>query len=208
MPASSSAEYSGLPPGPGRVSPQARIPPVDVPATRSTSSAVRRRVRRSISASTSAGISPRMPPPSMQSTFTGGESSFPAYRLGAMTPRQITRAALAAAALAAVALAPAVAPGESGGAAPKKITGAGVGKVKLGKTFRELRDAGLLGRIRPGCPLGGPNTRSARLKAPLRGVVNLTQGSPRRVRDIMVRGGARARGVGVGSTIAQIRARF
>jgi hypothetical protein len=125
-----------------------------------------------------------------------------------MTPRQITRAALAAAALAAVALAPAVAPGESGGAAPKKITGAGVGKVKLGKTFRELRDAGLLGRIRPGCPLGGPNTRSARLKAPLRGVVNLTQGSPRRVRDIMVRGGARARGVGVGSTIAQIRARF
>ena len=43
--------------------------PVEVPAMRSTISAIRRPVRRSISASTSAGIRPRMPPPSMQSTF-------------------------------------------------------------------------------------------------------------------------------------------
>jgi len=126
-----------------------------------------------------------------------------------MTPRQLRLAALAAAAVIAAALAPAVAPGESDRAAPERISGAGVGKVKLGKTFRELRDAGLLGRMRPGCPLGGPNTRSARLKAPLRGTVNLsTNRRPRRVRDITVRGGARARGVGVGSTIAQIRAKF
>lgn len=116
---------------------------------------------------------------------------------------------LATAALAAVALVPAAAPGDSGHVAPQKITAAGVGKVKLGKTFRELRDAGLLGRIRPGCPLGGPNTRSARLKAPLKGFVNLsTNRRPRRVRDITVRGGARARGVGVGATIAQIKAAF
>jgi hypothetical protein len=119
----------------------------------------------------------------------------------------MTRAALAAAALGAVALAPAIAPGSA--AAPKKITGAGVGAVKLGKTFRELRDAGLLGPMRPGCPLGGPNTRSARLKAPLRGSVNLTTNQrPRRVRSIAVLGGARARGLGVGATIAQIRNKF
>ena len=123
-----------------------------------------------------------------------------------MTPRNLTRAALAAAALGAVALAPAV---EAGSAAPKRITGAGVGQVKLGKTFRELRDAGLLGPLRPGCPLGGPNTRSARLKAPLKGSVNLTTNQrPRRVRDITVTGGARARGVGIGATIPQIRAKF
>jgi hypothetical protein len=123
-----------------------------------------------------------------------------------MTPRHMTSAALAAAALGAVALAPAIAPGS---AAPKKITAAGVGQVKLGMTFRELRDAGLLGPMRPGCPLGGPNTRSARLKAPLKGSVDLTTNQrPRRVRTISVRGGARARGVGIGATIAQIRDKF
>jgi hypothetical protein len=126
-----------------------------------------------------------------------------------MTPRNLTRPLLAAGAICAVALAPTAAPGAGGGAAaPKKITAAGVGKVKLGKTFRELRDAGLLGPKRPGCELGGPNTRSARLKAPLKGTVNLTRSSPRRIRDITVRGGARARGVGIGATIAQIKAAF
>jgi hypothetical protein len=124
-----------------------------------------------------------------------------------MTPRNLTRAALAAAALGAVALAPAIAPGSA--AAPKKITAAGVGQVKLGKTFRELRDDGLLGPKRPGCPLGGPDTRSARLKAPLKGSVDLsTNRRPRRVRSIAVTGGARARGVGIGATIAQIRDKF
>ena len=39
---------------------------------RSNMSAIRRPVRRSISASTSAGISPRMPPPSIASTFIRG----------------------------------------------------------------------------------------------------------------------------------------
>src|SRR3954454_3337431 len=69
MSASSSALWAGRPSSPRRASAQARIPPVEVPAIRSNISAVRRPVRRSISASTSAGISPRMPPPSIESTF-------------------------------------------------------------------------------------------------------------------------------------------
>ena len=47
------------------------IPPVEVPAMTSTIVVIARPVRRSISASTSAGISPRMPPPSTASAFTG-----------------------------------------------------------------------------------------------------------------------------------------
>src|SRR5215218_1399111 len=46
------------------------MPPVDVPATRSNSCAMREPVRRSISARTVAGMIPRMPPPSIERTFT------------------------------------------------------------------------------------------------------------------------------------------
>src|SRR3954452_15760015 len=45
------------------------IPPVEVPAIRSNSSAVCLPVRSSRSASTIAGITPRMPPPSTDRTF-------------------------------------------------------------------------------------------------------------------------------------------
>jgi hypothetical protein len=89
-----------------------------------------------------------------------------------------------------------------------KITAAGAGKVKLGKTYTELHDKGLIGKIRPGCNLGGPNTRGAKLKAPLKGQVNFTLKDPRKVTDITINGGAKARGVGIGGTIAQIKAKF
>lgn len=93
-------------------------------------------------------------------------------------------------------------------AAPQKITAKGVGAVKIGKTFAELRDDGLIGPLRKGCELGGPNTRTAKLKAPLKGSVNFTLTAPRKVTDITIRGGAKARGVGIGSTIPQIKAAF
>jgi hypothetical protein len=86
-----------------------------------------------------------------------------------------------------------------------RITPAGVGAVKLGRTYTSLRRAGFLSKLVPGCELGGPQTRAATLRAPLRGSVELTLRSPRRVATIIVRGGATARGVGIGATSAAIR---
>ena len=62
--------------------------------------------------------------------------------------------------------------------------------------------------LRPGCELSGPNTRFARLKSPLQGTVDFTRTSPRRVKRVTVRGGAKARGVGIGATVAQIQSAF
>jgi hypothetical protein len=89
-----------------------------------------------------------------------------------------------------------------------KITPSGVGGVKLGKTYKQLHDAGLVGKLHHGCELSGPNTRSATLKSPLKGEVNFTLSSPRKAADMTLRGGAKARGVGIGATIAQIKAKF
>jgi hypothetical protein len=108
----------------------------------------------------------------------------------------------------AVALGSAIAPAETGRAAPKKITPAGVDGVKLGKLHADLRQQGLVGKIRKGCELGGPNTRSARLLPPLKGSVNYTLTKPRKVVDIGIRGGATARGVGIGAKIPAIKAAF
>jgi len=91
--------------------------------------------------------------------------------------------------------------------AAKKITRNGVGQVKLGMTFQELREKRLVGKLRPGCELA-ENTRSARLRSPLRGIVNFTQSTPRKVTDVSVRRGAKARGVGIGDRIRDIRDAF
>jgi hypothetical protein len=101
----------------------------------------------------------------------------------------------------------ALGPAAATAAAPQKITFKGVGQIKLGMTFKELRDKGLVGKLRRGCPLA-ENTRTARLRSPLRGAVNFTQSNPRKVTDITIRGGAKARGVGIGDTLADIKAKF
>ena len=85
-----------------------------------------------------------------------------------------------------------------------KVTPRGVGGVKIGATFTKLRQRHLVGRLHRGCELA-PNTRSARLLAPLKGSVDFNRKTPRRVADIQVKGGARARGVGIGATIADIQ---
>jgi hypothetical protein len=93
-------------------------------------------------------------------------------------------------------------------AAAAVITPTRVDGVHLGDTHSDLRARGKVGPIQPGCELGGPNTRSAKLKAPLKGSVNYTLSSPRKVDSITITGGAKARGVGIGATIAQIKAKF
>ena len=92
-------------------------------------------------------------------------------------------------------------------AAAAVITPVRVDGVHLGDTHADLRARGKVGPIRPGCELA-PNTRSAKLKAPLKGSVNYTLSSPRRVDSITITGGARARGVGIGSKIPAILAKF
>jgi hypothetical protein len=96
--------------------------------------------------------------------------------------------------------------GGAGGVA--KITPVRVDGVHLGDTHADLRARGKVGPIRPGCELGGPNTRGARLRAPLKGGVNYTLTTPRRVDSITITGGARARGVGIGAKIPAIKAKF
>ncbi len=89
--------------------------------------------------------------------------------------------------------------------AAKAITNERVGQVRLGMTHQELRDAGLVGVLRRGCELEGPDERIARLRSPLRGFVEYTDTAPRRVTNILVTRGARARGVGVGDRIKDIK---
>ena len=113
-----------------------------------------------------------------------------------------TRLTVAALGLSALLAVPATA------AAPPKITAEGVGKVKLGATHASLREKGLVGVLRPGCELGGDQTRSAKLKAPLTGSVDYSLTNPRKVTAITIRGGAKAKGVGIGATIPQIKAKF
>jgi hypothetical protein len=93
-------------------------------------------------------------------------------------------------------------------AATPAITASGVRGVNVGSTYSHLRDRHLIGKIHHGCELGGSNTRSARLRAPLKGQVNFTLKSPRRVTDVTVTGGATARGVAIGDGIADIKAAY
>ena len=96
----------------------------------------------------------------------------------------------------------------AGPSAAAKISPTRVDGVHLGDTHADLRARGKVGPLRKGCELGGPNTRSAKLLAPLIGGVDYTLSSPRRVTAITVRGGARARGVGIGAKIPAILAKF
>src|SRR4051794_32417025 len=121
----------------------------------------------------------------------------------------IVRALALAAAGVAAAAGAAAAPAHTGAASsPVRITAAGVGKVKLGARYSALRDAGLVGRLRAGCTLGGRGARVARLRAPLKGQVDLTRSRPRRVRAITVTGGATARGVRIGDAIEDVVAAY
>ncbi|MEA2407400.1 MAG: hypothetical protein QOE69_1519 [Thermoleophilaceae bacterium] len=115
---------------------------------------------------------------------------------------------LVPACLVAVVAAAIAAPPVAHDAAAAKITPTRVDGVHLGDTHADLRARGKVGKLRPGCELGGPNTRGAKLLAPLKGGVDYTQTSPRKVDSIFVTGGAKARGVGIGAKIPAIKAKF
>src|ERR1700759_493386 len=116
-----------------------------------------------------------------------------------MRARHAAPALLAGLALTATAVA---APGAA------KISGAGVDGVKVGASYTSLRLAHKLAKATRGCELAGPQARAAKLRAPLKGSVDLTLRRPRKVDTIAVTGGARANGLAVGATRAAIRRWF
>jgi hypothetical protein len=87
------------------------------------------------------------------------------------------------------------------------ITPKAVGALKLGMRFERARELGLVGKARRGCDLD-PTSRYARLSSPLKGTVDLTGDAPRRIARISIRGGATARGVGVGDPLDALEAAF
>jgi hypothetical protein len=94
-------------------------------------------------------------------------------------------------------------------ATPAKLTSRGVDGVKLGAKHSVLRDRGLLGRKTPGCEFDGPDARAAKLRIDgVKGIANLTQDAPRRVDNVQLRAGARAKGVGFGDRRADVKAAF
>lgn len=116
------------------------------------------------------------------------------------------RSLVVSAAIATLALGPAAATA----AAPQKITFSGVGQVKLGMTFKQLREKHLVGKLHPGnCDAAGPNASPfARLRSPLRGIADFTKSTPHKLTDVAIRGGAEARGVGIGDSLAAVKAAF
>lgn len=120
---------------------------------------------------------------------------------------RLLRAALVAFVATAL-LTAAVAPAITTRATPRRITPSGVGAVKLGKTYTALRRAKAVGRITRGCELEGSNARQAPLRSPLKGFVEFSQSSPRKVTNISIRGGAKARGIGIGASQARVKRAF
>lgn len=125
-----------------------------------------------------------------------------------MSPLRLLVLAAAVAATSLVAVAGSGAVTGDASQTPAKISPSRVDGVRLGDTHQQLRNRGKVGPLQPGCELGGPDTRSANLRRPLKGFVTYSLSTPRRVRAITVRGGARARGVGIGSKIPAILNKF
>jgi hypothetical protein len=95
-----------------------------------------------------------------------------------------------------------------GAVAATSITPRGVGPIALGALYSDLQAKGLVEAMSPGCEVAGPNNRSAQLRPPLKGSIDLTLTEPRRVETITIYSGATARGVGVGATSRALKAAF
>jgi len=102
-------------------------------------------------------------------------------------------------------------------ARPVKVTPNAVGRIHRGESYHKLRAERLVGRI-GGCSASNPDQlgdRVAMLRPPLKGSVYFVctdTGDPVlntfKVSAIEITGGASARGVGVGATLAHIKKAF
>jgi len=88
----------------------------------------------------------------------------------------------------------------------QEVTREGVGNLRLGMTYRDLRAAGLVGRLVEGCPVDG--VKSASLRAPLLGFAQFNAETPKRLTNVVVSRGATAHGVGRGDRLRSIRRAF
>lgn len=85
------------------------------------------------------------------------------------------------------------------------VSGSGVGKVRIGRSYDKLRDAGLVGKLKSGCELA-EGTRAAKLKSPLKGVVNFSiEGKPRAETISVTDGASTKKGIEVGSTKREVK---
>jgi hypothetical protein len=96
----------------------------------------------------------------------------------------------------------------AGSAPHKKITGRGIGAVKLGASYTDLRDAGLVGKPLVGCEVAGPTKDAATLKkaSSLRG--NVSFSPDKIITNVTIFKGASVRGVGPGSTLDEVTAAY
>jgi hypothetical protein len=93
----------------------------------------------------------------------------------------------------------------SAGAAPV-VTPHGVGGLRLGATVGALRQKGLIGGVRKGCPFA-PSQRVAPLRGALEGWATFAEGT--RLTSFSIDGGAETgRHIGVGSTVGAARAAY
>jgi hypothetical protein len=84
----------------------------------------------------------------------------------------------------------------------------GVGPIKLGSRYTDLKTKGPVEAMGLGGEVARPNTLSTKLRPPLKGSVDLILSKPRRVETITIYGGASGRGIGVGATFQAVKAVF
>jgi hypothetical protein len=91
--------------------------------------------------------------------------------------------------------------------APAVMTAAGIGPIKIGATAASLQQAGLIGKLKPGCELNVPRGSFANVRGPFTGSVGFD--SKKRVTSVNAWKGAVDRfGLTVGSTDRQVLAKY